>query len=55
MKCKCKKSLQEIKIKPIVQISKRHYRRSNMRPVNACAPRWTFSFISTNWLTLPWA
>jgi len=22
---------------------------ANMRPVKACAPRWTFSFISTNW------
>jgi len=22
---------------------------ANMRPVKACAPRWTFSFISANW------
>jgi len=21
----------------------------NMRPVKACGPRWTFSFISANW------
>jgi len=21
----------------------------NMRPVKACAPRWTFCFISANW------
>jgi len=28
---------------------------ANMRPVKACAPRWTFSFISANRYTLPWA
>jgi len=28
---------------------------ANMRPVKACAPRWTFSFISVNWWALPWA
>jgi len=28
---------------------------ANMRPVKACAPRWTFSFISANGWTLPWA
>jgi len=28
---------------------------ANMRPVKACAPRWSFSFISANWWTLPWA
>jgi len=25
------------------------------RPVKAWTPRWTFSFISANWQTLPWA
>jgi len=23
--------------------------KANMRPVKACASRWTFSFISANW------
>jgi len=28
---------------------------ANMGPVKARAPRWKFSFISTNWQNLPWA
>jgi len=28
MKCKCKKNLQEIRINPIVQLSKHYYRRN---------------------------
>jgi len=24
-------------------------KRANMRPVKACVPPWTFSFISANW------
>jgi len=30
-------------------------KQANMRPVKACASRWTFSFISANWQTLSWA
>jgi len=54
MKCKCKK-LQESRINPIVHYENIIAEEANMRPVKACAPRWTFSFISANRYTLPWA
>jgi len=41
--------LQEIGINPIVQLWKQYYRRSKHEAGKACAPRWTFSFISANW------
>jgi len=49
MKCKCKKnrSISE----SILSFSYQNIitEGANMRPVKACGPRWTFSFISTNW------
>jgi len=40
--------------KPIVQLWKQCFQSivtnaANMRPVKACWPRWTFSFISASW------
>jgi len=32
MKCKCKKTLQETRINPIVQLSKHYYGKSNQEP-----------------------
>jgi len=46
--------LQEIRINPIVYSYDNIITEgANMRPVKACMPRWTFSFISANWWT--WA
>jgi len=41
--------VQESRINPIVQLSKHITEEANMRPVKACAPRWTFLFISASW------
>ena len=55
MKCKCKKNWR--KSESILSFSYQNIiaEGANMRPVKARAPRWMFSFISTNWLILPWA
>jgi len=50
MKCKCKKICRQVE--PILSFSYQNIiitEGANMRPVKACAPRWTFSFISANW------
>jgi len=41
------KILQDIRIKPIVQLWKHCYQRSKHEANQSSAPRWTFSFIST--------
>jgi len=43
--------MQEIRINPIVYCSYDNNitEGANMRPVKACAPRWTFSFIRATW------
>jgi len=49
VKCKCKKICR--KAESILSFSYENIitQEANMRPVKACAPRWTFSFISANW------
>jgi len=48
MKCKCKKICK--KSESILSFRYQiNIEGANMRSVKACAPRWTFSFISANW------
>jgi len=49
MKCQCKKNCR--KAESILSFSYQNIitEEANMRPVKACAQRWTFSFISANW------
>jgi len=49
MKCKCKKNCR--KSESILSFSYENIitKGATTRPVKACAPRWTFSFISANW------
>jgi len=50
MKCKCKRKFagnQSQSYRSVIKTSLPE--RTNMRPVKACAPRWTLSFFSANW------
>jgi len=48
MKCKCKKICRKAEPIPSFSYENTTIEGANMWPVKACAPRWTFSFISAN-------
>jgi len=49
IKCKCRKSCRKSESSLPFSYENIISKAANMRPVKACAPRWTFSFISANW------
>jgi len=49
MKCKCKKNCRKTESVVLFNYQNIITEGANMWPVKACVPRWTFSFISTNW------
>jgi len=46
MNANANRNLQEIRIKPIVQLRKQCYFRNKPEAIQSNEPRWTFSFIS---------